>query len=265
MDFLGRVEFVMRDLARGYPPSAGTDAPDILRWCSSEMMAGLTKILRETAALSSMFPEALAARFQRQEMPRLSYVYLSTAATLQLNPESPSHQNPESLLSAARLFAEGPSDAARMLWNHWFLLQLPNSGEEKEKVLARLWQRAFARLSHDGHLYRLTPETLLDTFVYDELTALHAAYRSAVALRDAEKLAQCRRLVEYHVQNTQPDHTTAEPWALAAFAALDETHTFAEQQLHDATTAATAHENPVILALLADAVLAMRDARNWSA
>jgi hypothetical protein len=124
----------------------------------------------------------------------------------------------------------------------------------------RLWTRAFSSQSSAGHLHPLTPDTLLDAFVYDELTALHAAYRSAVALRDPQKIEQCRRIVEYHVANTQPDHTTAEPWALAAFAALDDTHTFAEQQLHDATTAATKQESPVILALLADAVLTLREA-----
>jgi hypothetical protein len=145
-----------------------------------------------------------------------------------------------------------------LLWEHWHRV---GQHEKDTELLDLLWNRAFALQSPAGHLHPLTPDTLLDAFVYDELTALHAAYRSAVALRDKTKLNQCRRIVEYHVANTQPDHTTAEPWALAAFAALDDTHTFAEQQLHDATTAATAHENPIILALLADAVLAMREAR----
>ena len=75
---------------------------------------------------------------------------------------------------------------------------------------------------------------MLDRFVYDELVAIHAAYNSAKFLGGKEMMEQVHRAVRWHVDNTQPDNTTNEPWGLAAFSALDETGTFAEQQLHDA-------------------------------
>jgi len=65
------------------------------------------------------------------------------------------------------------------------------------------------------------------------------------------------------VENTQPDNATNEPWGLAAFAALDETGTFVEQQLHDAVTrlrnapAPPDGKVPVAVGLLADAVMTM--------
>ena len=63
------------------------------------------------------------------------------------------------------------------------------------------------------------------------------------------------------MENTQPDNTTNEPWGLAAFAALDETGTFAEQQLHDAVVqlrnGGTEGGVPISVGLLADALLTL--------
>ncbi|MGN6368532.1 MAG: hypothetical protein ACTHN5_09750 [Phycisphaerae bacterium] len=109
----------------------------------------------------------------------------------------------------------------------------------------------------------------MDRFVYDELTALHAAYNSAKIIGGPDAPAmmdQVRHAIRWHVENTQPDNTTNEPWALAAFAALDDTHTFAEQQLHDTLTwlqNAPPLPNgkvPVAIGLLADAVMTLE---NW--
>jgi hypothetical protein len=206
--------------------------------------AALTQLAKQsnTAANPVSLVAACAQRIP-DSRPAYTWLKIVIAAT----------HDPRPVEIALAQNASSPND---LLWTHLAhtLQQPPN-----RRSLDPLWSRAFAHQSPAGHLHPLTPDTLLDAFVYDELTALHAAYRSALRLRDPQKITQCRRIVEYHVANTQPDHTTAEPWALAAFAALDHTHTFAEQQLHDATTAATHQENPVILALLADAVLTMRD------
>lgn len=155
----------------------------------------------------------------------------------------------------------------RPLWHLWLLLlsERELALPANEEIRVQLWTRAFRRQSPAGHLHPLTPDTLLDSFVYDELCAIHAAYPIAQSMGDPAMLEQVRRAVRWHVENTQPDNTTHEPWALAAFAALDETGTFAEQQLHDAVTHLNAHQpqpaNPhlIIPALLHNALMTFDD------
>jgi hypothetical protein len=97
--------------------------------------------------------------------------------------------------------------------------------------------------------------------VYDELCAIHAAYNAARWSGDERMMEQVRRAVRWHVGNTQPDHATSEPWGLAAFAALDETGTFAEQQLHDAEVQLGRGDSAIIRALLLDAEWTMGEFR----
>jgi hypothetical protein len=139
-----------------------------------------------------------------------------------------------------------------------------------ELLIKGMWRRAWAGQARGeagrggGHLHPLTPETGLEGFVYDEFCAVHAAYGAIVFLRETEWIERVEAVVKWHVANTQPDNTTTEPWGLAAFASLDDTGTFAAQQVHDATTRLTntppAGRTPVTLALLADALLTQEEA-----
>ena len=52
---------------------------------------------------------------------------------------------------------------------------------------------------------------------YDELTLLHAVAHFAILMPTDARAASVRRAAEFHLFNTQPDHATAEPWALLAF------------------------------------------------
>src|SRR5262249_240782 len=107
---------------------------------------------------------------------------------------------------------------------------------------------------------------LLEGFVYDELCAIHAAYNSALAMGNSGMMEPVRRAVRWHVENTQPDNTTSEPWGLAAFAALDATGAFAPQQVHGGVMGLgngvrlAEGRVPVAVGLLADAVMTME---NW--
>jgi hypothetical protein len=161
--------------------------------------------------------------------------------------------------------AEG-SEPARLLWGHWILTlgEHLQGGAEDDGLKGELWKRAFASQgAGEGPLHVVTAETLLDAFVYDELLAIHAGYNSARLMGDSGMMDSVRRAVRWHVKNTQPDHTTQEPWGLAAFAELDETGTFAEQQLHDAAVGLRGNAEwpadrvPVAVGLLADAVMTM--------
>jgi hypothetical protein len=159
----------------------------------------------------------------------------------------------------------GKLPAAESLWCYWLLLLGERELGVKVEVgvLERMWEGAFGGQTAEGTLRRQDAEELLDGFVFDELAGLHAAYNAARLLGDGAKLERVRRMVRWHVEHTQPDHTTSEPWGLAAFAALDETGTFAEQQFHDAVTnlrrvlpgQMEKGRVPAAVGLLADAVL----------
>jgi hypothetical protein len=162
----------------------------------------------------------------------------------------------------------GRTDArpGELLWGHWLLtLNEKLGGAANDRAfMKRLWGRGVGTEKETFH--QLTPETLLDGFVYDELVAIHAAYNSAKVMGDEDgggMTERVRRAVRWHVENTQPDNTTNEPWGLAAFAALDETGTFAEQQLHDTVTWLSPPlpngKVPVAMGLLADAVMTMEN------
>ena len=76
----------------------------------------------------------------------------------------------------------------------------------------------------------------LDAWTYRELVALHAMDYVAHHPPNAAMQQRVRRAAVYHQQHTQPDYTTYQPWALAAFLRGAETRPFAEQQLHDVET-----------------------------
>ncbi len=97
------------------------------------------------------------------------------------------------------------------------------------------------------------PETNLDSFTYDELVTLHALGAMAIIANDTQLLAATRRMSQFHMANTQPDHTTHQPWAMAVFAWFPETFPLAQQQLHTVQTCSD--RSGLMRALLADAAL----------
>jgi hypothetical protein len=157
-----------------------------------------------------------------------------------------------------RLLSGGGLSLGTLLWAHWHYV---SQNHDDAELLDGIWSQVFSRQSPAGHLHPLNPDVPLDSFVYAELCAIHAAYRSALRLRKPEMMERVRGMVGWHVEHTQPDFTTTEPWGMAAFAALDETGTFAEQQLLDSQVGRGEGGEMVVMALLADAVLAMREAR----
>src|SRR5262245_18259602 len=62
-----------------------------------------------------------------------------------------------------------------------------------------LWERAFAGQRREGYLYRLGAETLLDSFVYEEFRAIHAAYNIAKMVGKMEMMERVQRAVRWHV------------------------------------------------------------------
>ena len=65
-----------------------------------------------------------------------------------------------------------------------------------------------------------------------------------------------RRATRFHLNETQPDHATAQPWGLFAFVWNPPTRPLADQLLHADATARTI--DGVSLILLADALYCLR-------
>jgi hypothetical protein len=155
-----------------------------------------------------------------------------------------------------------PAAAAGRLW--WARLRW--AGGHADAAVDALRQ-AVAGQDDAGRLHSLDVSTNLDTFVYDELAALHALGALTARLPEPEAraaAAAAARCAAYHVANTQPDNTTHEPWGLAVFAVRAATAPFAEQQLHDARTLVARRAGPapgLLAGLLADADWQLADGR----
>ena len=97
-----------------------------------------------------------------------------------------------------------------------------------------------------------------ETWWYHELVLLHAAASYAVQVEDRKVAAAVARATEHHLRETQPDHATAQPWALFAFAWDERTRPLADQVLHSAAVHRPAGHDGVSLILLADALYCLR-------
>ncbi|MCC6680568.1 MAG: hypothetical protein IT445_06655 [Phycisphaeraceae bacterium] len=86
----------------------------------------------------------------------------------------------------------------------------------------------------DGALRPRQNDEQIDGWTYRELAALAALHHMAVQQQPGRWLQLCAAAVEHHQQITQPDFTTHQPWAVAAFVQLSDPPLFADQQLHDA-------------------------------
>lgn len=116
----------------------------------------------------------------------------------------------------------------------------------------------------EGSLHPRLAEQSLDAWTYRELTGLHALAGLALLRRNQGWARRVEEVAMHHVENTQPDNTTNQPWALFGFAWSMNTRSFADQQIHDATAHAAAwgshHAStvgPLAGMLLADAADAL--------
>ncbi len=83
----------------------------------------------------------------------------------------------------------------------------------------------------------MLPDESLDGYIFDELCSLQALAHLVVrSKRFPEDLGRLPSACLYHLENTQPDNVTNQPWGLAAFMLLPETESFAQQQVHDCLT-----------------------------
>src|SRR5205807_2662494 len=95
---------------------------------------------------------------------------------------------------------------------------------------------------------------------YHELVILHAAASHAVQAEDRALAAAVARATRFHVNETQPDHATHQPWALFAFIWDPQARPLADGLLHNLSLHATGEESasPLTLMLLADALYCLK-------
>ena len=105
----------------------------------------------------------------------------------------------------------------------------------------------------NGALHGTSPEESLDSWTYSELVGLHALARLALLRRHKTWAKRVEEIAMYHLENTQPDNATNQPWGLFAFLWSAKTRSFAEQQMHDATAHSGGAVSPLAAMLLADA------------
>ncbi len=99
-----------------------------------------------------------------------------------------------------------------------------------------------------------------DRWIYDELCGLHALANLALGRRNRAWAHRVEQIALHHMNHTQPDHVTTQPWAVFAFVWSSQTRHFADQVIHDATAGrdgSTRPMDPVAAMLLADAVSAL--------
>jgi hypothetical protein len=117
----------------------------------------------------------------------------------------------------------------------WSMLTLQVAGEAFNQPL---WlQRAKDAFNNLADHQQPTGEFLapdskmnLESRWYEELTTLHAAASYAARVPSQKINSAVRRNAEYHLQETQPDHATSEPWGLLAF--IQYAPSLADQILH---------------------------------
>jgi hypothetical protein len=97
-----------------------------------------------------------------------------------------------------------------------------------------------------------------ETAWYHELTVLHAAASFAVQAENRSAAAAVKRATAFHLNETQPDHASAQPWGLFAFLWNPPTLPLADQLLHAAQTQHPGGVSGLTQVLLADSLQCLR-------
>jgi hypothetical protein len=99
----------------------------------------------------------------------------------------------------------------------------------------------------------------LESRWYQELTTLSAISSYAVRVPSQKMISAIRASAEYHLQETQPDHATSEPWGLLAF--IQYAPSLADQILHATQMQYCNGITPIPLLLLQDVLYGLHRLR----
>lgn len=127
----------------------------------------------------------------------------------------------------------------------------------KMDVARNTFDQLIACQQKNGGFLLARPSDSPDMRWYHELVLLHAISSYAAQSGDPAVAAAVRRNALFHLEESQPDHATNQPWGLFAFIWVEEARPLADQMLH---TVQTQHPNGiggVAAILLADALLCL--------
>jgi len=124
------------------------------------------------------------------------------------------------------------------------------------KRAAEVFDQLLGGQQAQGTFLTPTPSDNPETHWYHELLLLHAATLYAAETGDPAMAEAVAASAEFHLNQTQPDHATNQPWGLAAFIPDPATRPRADQMLHAAAT--IGRGSGVTSILLADALYCLR-------
>jgi hypothetical protein len=109
-----------------------------------------------------------------------------------------------------------------------------------------------------GAFLKTTASDNPEPWWYHELVLLHAAGSYAVQSQDQSVAAAVARAAAFHQDETQPDHASAQPWALFPLVWNPATQPLADQIFHAATAEHPGGLDGILLMLVADALYCLR-------
>lgn len=156
-------------------------------------------------------------------------------------------------------------DVAVTLWQTLCVVEAGRLGLAQERAVAAMALADTLLLANEagGSLHVQSIDDQLDAWTYRELAALHAGANLALVCERDDWRKRVLAAAGFHLQHTQPDYTTYEPWGVFAFLWSSETTIFADQQLHDtAANLQLSHGSAALMAglLLADAARSLTEA-----
>lgn len=148
-------------------------------------------------------------------------------------------------------------DGARLVLACWTVLAkfVATGGEAAGEMFGRLVQNQ----QPGGALLLTTASDNPETTWYHELIILHAMTTYGLRSGSEAVLDAARRAALYHLNETQPDHATTQPWGINAFLLSAETYPLVDQLLHALMTQdPKMGADPVSSVLLADTLAGLR-------
>ena len=109
-----------------------------------------------------------------------------------------------------------------------------------------------------GRSLPITSATHPEAAWYDELATLHAAASYAVQSEDRHVARAVANGSSFVQREIEPDHATAQPWALFAFIWNEQTRPLADQLLHAVELRRESKLDGISLILLEDALYCLR-------
>lgn len=222
-------------------------------WATVGVTPGMTTVPRDVADQAAPLMFADGAGHRRDVYhPLVLHLHMAAFAkhyeTLPVSSWSacedalPEAVAPARAIEAWAVTSPPPAAVSLVLWHALCLYDQANLTQRDidMELVDAVVHHALAESPKGGPLCAADHNQSPDAWTYRELTGLHALSALALRRRNSAWASRVQEIATYHQDHTQPDYTTYQPWALFAFAWSEATQPFADQQLHDVASAASA-------------------------